>query len=56
MVSGQGLKNALQAFDQNQLQTSNNDQVTWAGSGIVYQNTAAGMWQALSGHIQGLTG
>ncbi len=53
-VSGVGLKNALQAFDTNQLQTSAHDQITWAGSGQVFQNNAAGMWQALAGHVQGV--
>ena len=51
MVDGEGLKNALQAFNQGQLVTSANDQlVGWFNGSAVtdsHMNNAAGMWTVL---------
>jgi hypothetical protein len=50
-VDGEGLKNALQAFNQGQLVTSSNgQQVAWFGGGVisdVHMNDASGMWSVL---------
>jgi hypothetical protein len=48
-VNGEGLKNALQAFNQGQLAT-NGQQVFWLSGGFVtdvHANDASGMWSVL---------
>jgi hypothetical protein len=48
-VNGEGLKNALQAFNQGQLAT-NGQQVFWLSGGFVtdpHTNDATGMWSVL---------
>lgn len=51
LVTGQGLKNALQAFNQGQLATSaNGQQIAWLSGGTYsdfHTNDAAGMWTVL---------
>jgi hypothetical protein len=53
-VSGQDLKNALQAFDQNQLMTSSDGSlVAWNTNGSasdIHGNSAFGMWTVLQDH------
>ena len=55
MITGEGIKNALMAFNQNQLQTSAAGQVAWMGSDV-HANTAQGMFTVLTdAHTTGIS-